>query len=163
MRGNAVNLMLVLAAAVISLVSFDGTISHADLGPCAMITATGIAGPGWSIASAERYDHSRNRAEHRRDRLDTLVNPGPRDRVRQLLADADRHRRYPSTLRLRTAMDTHVFWLLLPAVAAAGIWLTLTAVTSSCLRSPASAAFPASAARIGPRRFGDARTAIAHR
>jgi hypothetical protein len=132
MRSNAVNVVLVLAAALISLVSFDGTVTHADLGPSAMVAATGVAGLGWSIAYAERYDRNRNRAEHLRDRLDTLVIPRPENRVRQLLTDADRHRRYPSTLRLRTAMDTHVFWLLLPAVVAgAGVWLALTALASS--------------------------------
>ncbi len=142
-RINAVNLALVLTAALAALITFDKKINLLDLAPSLIIIATGLFSTLFSIAYLERYHKNKRRAAVVRAELDRRffgdqsLGPG----MTSLRDEADgmpapHHgelsaRLYYLTLAgaKKTAGTTHLFWVLVPiSVLAIGILLTILSV-----------------------------------
>ena len=143
-RINAVNLVLVLTAALAALITFDKKIDITDLPASLIITATGLFSTLFSLAYLARYDKNKRRATLVRSELDRRFFPdqslGPG--MTALRDQADRWmpptRHSERTARLyhltlagakKTTGTTHFFWVLVPiSVVLIGFILTILSV-----------------------------------
>ena len=138
-RVNAVNLVLVMTAALATLITFDRTIDTTDIVPSLIITSAGLLSTVFSVAYLERYDKNKRRASKIRDELDRRFFSPPYHGLTELRATADKE--LPASQRSeRTAHlyrwilrkskyavgSTHMFWVVVPMfVSLTGIVLTV--------------------------------------
>jgi hypothetical protein len=143
-RVNAINLVLVLTAALAALITFDKEIDLTDLPPSLIITATGLFSTLFSLAYLARYDKNKRRAALVRAELDRrfFAEQSLGSGMAALRDEADRSmpathhsqrtaRLYDLTLAAakRTTGTTHFFWVLVPiSVVLIGILLTILSI-----------------------------------
>ncbi len=129
LRSSAVNYMLVLASALITVILFDKQINRFDLPLSIIVSVIGLISALYSASYTELYYRNRERAGHLRKHLDEVFFKGRApSTLSQVLADADvvhqRTKIYRWSRRLTGS--THLFWLVPPLVVLAiGIVLTI--------------------------------------
>jgi hypothetical protein len=127
-RSNAINYVLVLTAALITVISLDGQITRADWPLSLFILVIGLFGSLSSLAYIERYDRNRERARTLRESIDDQYLSGL---VKQLCDEADnktKGKHKVLSLAKTLSASTHGFWLGLPvAIAVLGGVLTVSA------------------------------------
>ena len=124
LRASAVNYMLVFAAALITVITFDHEIDMKDLPLSLILSLIGLITALFSASYAELYFRNRERAEHIRGHLDAVFFKGslnsiyvPRDNLRTL--------KYDFQWARQITKSTHWFWILLPVIVlAVGLVLT---------------------------------------
>ena len=131
-RANAVNYVLVLTAALITVISLDRQITRDDWPLCLFILFIGLFGTLSSLAYIERYDRNSERAHTLRDNIDKQYLSS---RVQQLRDEADEmtKKKYRVLSRVKSVTGgTHLFWLVLPiATALLGGTLTILALIAA--------------------------------
>ena len=129
LRSSAVNYMLLVASALITVIIFDKQINRYDLPLCLIVSLIGLISALFSASYAELYYRNRERAERLRKHLDVSFFEGRAPAtLSQVLAEADDAHRKTRIYRWsrRITGSTHVFWLVLPlGVFAIGIVLTV--------------------------------------
>jgi hypothetical protein len=124
-RANAINYVLILTAALITVISLDRQVTRDDWPLCVFILVIGLFGSLSSLAYIERYDRNRERAHSLRDNIDEQYLSG---RVKQLRDEADKREHRILSWTKTVSGGTHLFWLVLPlAIALLGAILTILA------------------------------------
>lgn len=120
-RASATNLLLAIAAGVLSVVTFDGEFSHSDLPLTIFVIIQGFFGALFVSKQYERFRTHQQRANEYRDALDAL-HPNIRIKSLRSVADEKIGEQYPHLRRIRL----HKLWLALHLlIAIFGIVLTL--------------------------------------
>jgi hypothetical protein len=132
LRSSAVNYVLVVASALITVITFDKQVDRYDLPLCLIVSLIGLISALFSASYAELYYRNRVRAGHLLDHLDAAFFEGRAPAtLSQVLANADEAHRKTKIYRWsrRITGSTHVFWLVLPLVVfAIGVTLTFLAL-----------------------------------
>jgi hypothetical protein len=141
-RSNAINYMLLVASALIVVISLDREICGWDLAFAIILILIGLIGALFAASYAELYYRHRGRAIGLRQRLNTLFFQNQAsDTLCGILTEADDDDYKFKWVRLITgeASSTHWFWIGVPLVVCmVGIALTVWAyVNGACpLGSP---------------------------
>ncbi|WP_420631757.1 hypothetical protein [Candidatus Leptofilum sp.] len=129
LRSSAVNYMLVVASALITVITFDDHINRFDLPLSIIVTVIGLISAFFSASYTELYYRNRERAGHIRKHLDkTYFKDQAPTSLSQILeeADADHHDTKIYRWSRRITGSTHLFWLVPPLmVLTIGIVLTV--------------------------------------
>jgi drug/metabolite transporter (DMT)-like permease len=128
LRSSAVNYMVLVASALITVITFDKQLNLYDLPLCIIVSLIGLVTALFSASYAELYHRNRQRAEHFLARLDATFfeNKAPAT-LFQIKADADdvHHKTKLYRWSRRVTGSTHMYWLVLPVlVFAVGAFLT---------------------------------------
>jgi hypothetical protein len=131
-RSNAINYMLLVASALIVVISLDREICGWDLAFAIILILIGLIGALFAASYAELYYRNRDRSERLRTALDTLFFQNQRALVTlaQIWEATERAKYSYRKLRVitRKAGSTHLFWIVLPLVAGlVGVVLTVLA------------------------------------
>ena len=129
LRASAVNYMLVVASALIAVITFDDQINRFDLPLSLIISIIGLISALFSASYTELYYRNRERAGHIRKHLDKaiFIDRGSAS-LSEILEEADATHQKTKTYRWsrRITGSTHLFWLVPPLVVLAiGIVLTI--------------------------------------
>ena len=131
MRSNAVNFVLVIASALIAVITFDKEINRYDLPLCFIVVIMGLISSLFSASFTELVLRNKTRAVYFLQQLD---DPFFKDQAEitltQIQAKADDQHRKTKLYRWsrRITASTHVFWFVPPLVVfAIGILLTILA------------------------------------
>lgn len=131
LRASAVNYMLVVASALVTVITFDKQINRFDLPLCLIVSVIGLISALFSASYAELYYRNRTRAGHLREHLDDVFfEDRAQATLSQVLAGADA---VHSKTKIhgwsrRITGSTHLFWLVPPLVLFA-IGVVLTALS----------------------------------
>jgi hypothetical protein len=141
-RSNAIDYMLLVASALIIVISYDRKIcGGGDQAFAIILTLIGLIGALFAASYGELYYRNRDRSDRLRKELDTrfFQNQGAQTTLEEIWNETDRGNYSLSKLRVITgdAGSTHVFWIVLPLVAGLiGIVLAYLANTPCPLSSP---------------------------
>lgn len=134
LRTSAVNYMLVVASALITVITIDKQITLFDLPLCLIVSVIGLISALFSASYTELYYRNRERAGHIRKHLDDeLFKDRAPATLSQVLDDADVVHRKTKIYRWsrRITGSTHLFWLVPPLVVfVIGIMLTILSLSS---------------------------------
>lgn len=122
LRTSAVNYMMVIAVALITLITFDKRFSLSDLPLSIVVCLIGLFTALFSASYAELYFRNRERAKGILKRLDELLfDNRAQNTLTKLVDDAEEegnpqanHYRYQWARKI--SGSTHLFWVGLPAV-----------------------------------------------
>jgi len=132
LRSNAVNFVLVMASALIAVITFDKQIDRYDLPLCFIVGVMGLIGTLFSASFTELYFRNRTRAAYFLQQLDDAFFAEPAEvTLAQIQSNADEEHRNTRIYRWsrRITGSTHIFWLVPPLVVLMiGILLTILAV-----------------------------------
>lgn len=115
-RASAINYVVLVTAALITVISLDNKITRDDWPLCLTILFLGLFATIFAAAYIERYSRNRERAHGVRKYVDERFLSG---RVAELCSEADEKSRSKSRVlnwAKKVAISTHVFWLGLPAI-----------------------------------------------
>jgi hypothetical protein len=130
-RANAINYVLVVTAALITVMTIDRDINGDDLALCLSIVFIGVFATVFSMSYIERYSRNRQRAEGVRKDLDERFLSGHLEELYREAAERTRKRSKVLYLTRRVTITTHLFWLGLPVIVLGiGIILTVVALTA---------------------------------
>lgn len=129
MRSNVINYTLVVSSALITIITFNGTVDRQDLPLSVVIVLIGLFSTLFSAAYTERHNHSRAQASALLKHLDFLFFEGQASTtISQIGANAEeKHFKYKLFLLLRRVTNIHWLWIAFPFVLAI-IGLILTAL-----------------------------------
>jgi hypothetical protein len=134
-RSNATNFALLIASALIALITVDKEVTRADGWLCVIVALVGFLAAVYSLAYTERYVRNKSRARRIRNDLDSTIFAGRRPSLSQLLDESGSASSGPRVRLLqwirRASGGTHAFWLGLPLmVFVLGCLLALRAFAS---------------------------------
>jgi hypothetical protein len=123
-RASVTNLLVVVAAGVTGLITFDGKLDQADTPLALFLTAIALSGSLFSLKLYERFQYERRRAHLYYRRLDALIpDAGLCD-----IYETNRKEHADTYTRL-SGIRTHHMWLSLHVIIALlGVILTVMAV-----------------------------------
>jgi hypothetical protein len=131
LRANVTSVVVAIAAALVAVITNDGSVQRGDLAMSGAIVVVGLFGVAFAASYTELYERNRRRAMRFRAALDGEFFEGAEQTLTSLLDEADRPHRASALYRAGRATlgSTQRFWLMLPAlVAAAGLVLTVVAL-----------------------------------
>lgn len=136
-RSNAIDYMLLVASALVVVISFDREICGRDLAFAIILTLIGLIGALFAASYGELYYRNRDRSDNLRKELDTrfFQNQRAPTTLEQIWVKTDCGKYPLKKLRVitRDAGSTHVFWIVLPLVAGLiGIVLAVLATRTPC-------------------------------
>lgn len=118
LRANAVNLVLVVASALIAVITSDGHVDRDELPVSLVVALVGAIGLAFAASYTELYQRNRRRAERLRAVLDDRFFVAGDPAIGEVLATSDRHhqstRLYRRTRRLTGS--TQRFWMVVPTI-----------------------------------------------
>jgi hypothetical protein len=120
-RSNAIDYMLLVASALVVVISFDRVITCRDLAFAIILILIGLIGALFAASYGELYYRNRDRSDRLREVLDNLFFQNQRAEITlaQIWDETERADYRLKKLRVFTgeAGSTHVFWIALPLVA----------------------------------------------
>ncbi|HEY3868778.1 MAG TPA: hypothetical protein VGM10_10535 [Actinocrinis sp.] len=130
LRANVVNFMLLIASALIAVITKDGKVSRSDLPLCLALVVVGILGLAFAASYTELFERNRRRAAMLRTALDDeFLADGIT--IAALLREADEQHHSNRLYRWsrRVTGSTQIFWPALAAlVTISGLVLTAIAL-----------------------------------
>jgi hypothetical protein len=131
LRTSAVNFMLVVASALITVITYDNEIMCTILPLTIIVSLLGLITALFSASYAELHFRNLERAKQLLARLDSLFFEDKAPATLAQLHATARNAHYPFRRIRKITGSTHLFWLVLPVVIfVVGVFLTYLSLTS---------------------------------
>ncbi|WP_155352973.1 hypothetical protein [Acrocarpospora macrocephala] len=118
LRANAVNIVLVVASALVAVIAADGNLRRDELPVSLLVIFIGVIGLAFAAAYTELYQRNRRRAERFRAVLDERFFVADDPTITEVLNASDERHQATSFYRWtrRLTGSTQRFWLVVPAL-----------------------------------------------
>ncbi|MFI6477614.1 hypothetical protein ACIBH1_06770 [Nonomuraea sp. NPDC050663] len=118
LRANAINIVLVVASALVAIIASDGNLKRDEVPASMLVVFIGVIGLAFAAAYTELYQRNRRRAEAFRTLLDERYFATGDPALAEVLKSSDQRHQATSFYRLtrRATGSTQRFWMVVPAL-----------------------------------------------